>query len=152
MKKIYMLWLLVCALFSVAACNKIEDPEEQRDDIYLLLLDAEDLSGMQEKTAPYVLTANDSLNWPTSYRGVTITYVSRSPEIIGHDGTIMHPDECWIESRDQQGEINEEFVGLNDNWPVVIDVTLAFEGQTRTAKLLYVVAPSDGYTCDKYLG
>ena len=152
MKKIYLLFILVFAIAGLTACKDTEDPKTERDDIYLLLMDAEDLSGMQDQTAPYVLTAADQLSWPSSYQGVTITYLSRSPEIIANDGTITHPNECWIESRDQQGEIVESFIGLNDNWPVVIDVILTYQGQTRTAKLLYVVAPSEGYTCDKYLG
>jgi hypothetical protein len=29
---------------------------------------------------------------------------------------------------------------------------MSYLGQIRTAKLMFVVSPSDGYTCDKYLG
>jgi hypothetical protein len=121
------------------------------DDTYILLMEAEDLSGMAEKTK-VVITQEGSLGLPTSYKGVTITYSSRVPEIISNDGVVTLPDTCWIESRDQQGLTRDDLVGLNDNWPVVIDVILSYQGQQRTAKLLFVVAPQAGYTCDKYLG
>ena len=121
------------------------------DDTYILLMEAEDLSGMAEKTK-VVVTQEGSLELPTSYKGVTITYSSRVPEIISNDGVVTLPDTCWIESRDQQGLTRDDLVGLNDNWPVVIDVILSYQGQQRTAKLLFVVAPQAGYTCDKYLG
>ena len=149
MKKVYTIFIMLFVVIGLVACQS-ETPETQRDDIYKLLMDAEDLSGMQEKPAPYVLSTTDTLDWPTSYQGVTITYESRLPDVIDNNGNITHPDECWIESRDQQGV--EVFEGLNDNWPVVIDVTLTYEGQTRTAKLLFVVSPSEGYTCNKYIG
>lgn len=150
MKKIYLFLILLLAVTSLVACKDESEDEGTRDDIYLLLMNAEDLSGMQSLVAPYILVDETNLNLPTEYQGVTITYASRLPEVISDDGEITHPNECWIESRDQQGV--EIFEGLNDNWPVVIDVTLTYEGQTRTAKLLFVVAPSEGYTCNKYLG
>jgi len=92
------------------------------------------------------------LGLPTIYQGVTITYQSRNPEIISNIGVVTLPSSCWIESRDQQGLNPEQYRNLNDNWPVLLDVTLSFEGQQRTAKLLFVVAPREGFTCQKYLG
>jgi hypothetical protein len=87
-----------------------------------------------------------------TYKGVSITYTSRNQAIISNEGVVTQPNTCWIESRDQQGLPRTDLEGLNDNWPVVIDVLLSLNGQTRTAKLLFVVAPISGYTCDKYLG
>ncbi len=119
--------------------------------VYQLLVDAENLSGMSRYNNQ-IISANGDLALPKDYRGVTITYSSRHPEIISNDGIVTLPDTCWIESRNQQGQDTGQFDHLNDNWPVVLDVTLTFMGQVRTAKLMFVVAPAEGFTCDKYLG
>lgn len=143
-KRIFL--LLVLVLGFLVGCDKQKLEEE---DIFRLLMEAEDLSGMKSKTNS-VISESGNLNLPTTYKGVTIIYKSRNAAIISDEGVVTLPDECWIESRDQQGI--EVFENLNDNWPVVIDVTLSYKGQTRKAKLLFVVAPSPGFTCDKYQG
>lgn len=143
--------MIISSIFIVACQPEEETPLDEVDRTYMLLMEAEDLSGMSEKTK-VVITASGSLNLPTSYKGVTITYSSRQKDIISDEGVVTLPSECWIESRDQQGLPREDLVGLNDNWPVVLDVTLSLNGQTRTAKLLFVVAPTESYTCDKYQG
>lgn len=151
-KMIVFMLMFIMGLFLVACQeDETESIPTVVDDTYILLMEAEDLSGMAEKTK-VVITEGGSLGLPTSYKGVSITYSSRVPEIISNDGVVSLPDTCWIESRDQQGLTRDDLVGLNDNWPVVIDVILSYNGQQRTAKLLFVVAPQAGYTCDKYLG
>lgn len=141
-----ILILLVLVLGFLVGCEK---PNTEEEDIFGLLMEAEDLSGMKSKTVSVISEAG-SLNLPTEYKGVTITYKSRNSAIISDEGVVTLPTECWIESRDQKGE--QVYENLNDNWPVVIDVTLTYKGQTRKAKLLFVVAPSPGFTCDKYQG
>ena len=146
--------IMIFGLMVSACTNDIETPEDtlpMQDQTFRLLMEAEDLSGMADMTKS-VITTNGSLNLPTEYLGVQITYSSRNKDIIDNDGNVTRPNECWIESRDQQGIAKEAFENLNDNWPVVVDVTLTFQGQTRTAKLLFVVAPENGFTCNKYLG
>ena len=151
-KIILSLLLMIVSLLLIACQDDNEDTEDVIvDNTYLLLMEAEDLSGMADKTK-VVITANGSLMLPTTYKGVSITYDSRNEEIISNEGVVTQPSTCWIESRDQQGIPKDEFEGLNDNWPVVLDVLLSFNGQTRNSKLLFVVAPASGYTCDKYLG
>lgn len=119
--------------------------------VYQLLVDAENLSGMSQWNGLLVTEAG-SLGLPTSYKGVQITYSSRDKDIISDAGVVTLPDTCWIDSRDQAGQDTGEFDHLNDNWPVVLDVRLTYGTQVRTAKLLIVVAPGEGFTCDKYLG
>jgi major membrane immunogen (membrane-anchored lipoprotein) len=143
MKKLFGIISLIFAVLLLTACG------ESEEDIYALLMEAEDLSGMKAKMGT-VISEDGDLGLPKEYNGVEITYKSRNPDIISDDGIVTLPGECWIESRDQKGE--KKFEGLNDNWPVVIDVTLSYKGMERTAKLLFVVAPREGYTCDKYLG
>lgn len=151
-KKIVLSFLVFIMSFFFIACQDQEKTEEVTiDNTYLLMMEAEDLSGMSEKTK-IVITLDGSLNLPTVYKGVTITYSSRNKEIISDEGVVQRPSTCWIESRDQQGIAKSDLVGLNDNWPIVIDVTMSYNGQQRTAKLLFVVAPRDGFTCQKYLG
>ncbi|HHX80135.1 MAG TPA: hypothetical protein GX692_03620 [Acholeplasmataceae bacterium] len=144
MKKIFGILMIIVLAFTFVGCNKTDE-----DDIYALLVEAEDLSGMKTKTKTLITEAGD-LGLPTEYKGVQITYKSRNPEIISDEGIVQLPDECWLESRDQKGE--KVYEGLNDNWPVVIDVTLTYKGLTRTAKLLFTVAPKEGFSCDKYKG
>lgn len=119
--------------------------------VYQLLVDAENLSGMS-KWNGLLVTESGSLGLPVSYKGVTIAYSSRNKDIISDQGEVTLPDTCWIDSRNQAGEDTTEFDHLNDNWPIVLDVRLTYGGQVRTAKLLIVVAPAEGFTCDKYLG
>lgn len=146
MKKLLgIISLIAIALFLVAC----DGGKETSEDIFALLMEAEDLSGMKNKMGTIIREDGD-LGLPKQYKGVQITYKSRNPEIINDDGVVTLPGECWIESRDQKGE--KVFEGLNDNWPVVIEVTLSYKGIERTAKLLFVVAPREGYTCDKYKG
>lgn len=154
MKKLLSVMMFLVLGLALIGCqeenNSTNDPVVQ-DDTYILLMEAEDLSGMSSKTK-VVITEDGSLNLPTAYKGVTITYTSRMPEIISNTGVVTRPNTCWIESRDQQGIPRQDLVGLNDNWPVVLDVTLTLNGQTRTAKLLFVVAPREGFTCNNYKG
>jgi hypothetical protein len=155
MKKILLTLILVITLFALIGCTPSETvPTGDTvviDTTYALLMDAEDLSGMADQTKSIIRTAG-SLGLPTNYRGVTITYSSRNENVISNLGVVTLPTECWIESRDQQGLSKKEFEGLNDNWPIVLDVLLSYQGQSRTAKLLFVVAPAEGFTCNKYLG
>jgi len=154
MKKILLLLMIIATVFALIGCQAEETiPTDDIviDTTYALLMDAEDLSGMADKTKSVIRVAG-SLGLPTEYRGVSITYSSRNQEIISNTGVVTLPTECWIESRDQQGLKKAEFEGLNDNWPIVLDVLLSYQGQSRTAKLLFVVAPTEGFTCDKYLG
>lgn len=152
MKKLFgFMMLLIFGLLLVGCQNETPEEEIIIDNTYLLLIEAEDLSGMASKTKT-VITVDGSLNLPTLYKGVSISYDSRNEDIISNDGVVTRPNTCWIESRDQQGIPQAELVGLNDNWPVVLDVTLTLNGQTRTAKLLFVVAPTDGFTCNNYKG
>lgn len=171
MRKITILIFLLLISFALVACNDtsndptiptdptvvpsdptvIPSDPPVADSAFALLMEAEDLSGMKNRMNSVIRTPG-SLGLPTEYRGVIITYSSRVPSIISNNGEVTLPTECWIESRDQQGLSRSEFQGLNDNWPVVLDVLLSYQGQQRTAKLLFVVAPAEGYTCDKYLG
>jgi hypothetical protein len=144
-----LLILLVLSLLSGCGNKENEDTDTIPIDVFRLLMEAEDLSGMADKTKT-VITEAGSLNLPFEYHGVEISYRSRNPLIISDLGVVTLPTECWIESRDQQG--NAVFKSLNDNWPIVLDVTLTYQGQTRTTKLLFVVAPQVGFTCNKYLG
>jgi hypothetical protein len=151
MKKKLILLIVLFISFMLVSCKEDEIIIDLEDDVYLLLMEAEDLSGMTNKTKVLIMQ-DGSLGLPFEYQGVTITYSSRNKDIISDLGVVTQPGSCWIESRDQQGLNTGEFDHLNDNWPVVIDVIMTYEGQTRTAKLLFVVAPRDGFTCDKYLG
>ncbi len=153
MKKILFLLTLLFSGLILMGCQEGEPSDETIaiDQTFRLLMEAEDLSGMADKTKTVIRTAG-SLGLPTSYQGVQITYSSRNKDIINDQGVVTLPTECWIESRDQQGVSRSQFNNLNDNWPVVVDVTLTYQGQTRTAKLLFVVAPIEGFTCNKYLG
>ena len=152
MKKSMMFIVLFSMFFLLIGCQEQPSTEtEQAIDVFRLLMEAEDLSGMSSKTKS-VITVDGDLGLPSIYQGVTITYQSRNPEIISNLGVVTLPSSCWIESRDQQGLNPEQYRNLNDNWPVLLDVTLSFEGQQRTAKLLFVVAPREGFTCQKYLG
>ena len=118
-------------------------------EIYQLLINAEEMSGMKDYDGLIIRESGD-LELPTSYQGVSISYSSRNPGIISDQGVVTLPDSCWIESRGQDGVT--PFPNLNDNWPVVLDVMMEYMGQTRTAKLMFVVQPETGFTCDKYLG
>lgn len=145
MKKLFLFFILVLSFAFLVGCEK--PTEETEEDIFQLLMEAEDLSGMKTNT---IITKDGSLNLPTEYKGVQISYKSRNTAIITDDGIVTRPGECWLESRDQQGE--EVFENLNDNWPVVLDVILTYKGQTRKAKIMFVVAPRENFTCDKYQG
>lgn len=152
MKKTLLILMIFLGLSFAAGCQQeVESQTESDIDIYRLLMDAEDLSGMANKTKS-IITMDGDLGLPMSYQGVTIAYASRNESVISHLGVVTRPNECWIESRDQQGLNAIDYQNLNDNWPVLLDVTLSYEGQTRTAKLLFVVAPREGFTCQKYLG
>lgn len=154
MKKIVSLLMILILTFALVGCdNNDKDPTEGQndEDVFLKLIEAEDLSGISEKTAR-VITEDGSLGLPTEYQGVKITYSSRQKDIISDDGVVTRPSTCWIESRKQNGEKDEKFKNLNDNWPVVVDVTFSYKGQTRTGKLMFIVAPREGFTCDKYKG
>lgn len=155
MKRLLLLTLMMVFAGSLIACGvtttvSTEDPAIVAErDAYLTLISAETLSGMNRYFGQIIRTDGD-LALPFAYEGVSIVYSSRLPEIVSHTGVVTRPDSCWIHSRDQQGLI--DYPNLNDNWPVVVDVTMTYLGQIRTAKLMFVVAPRDGYTCDKYLG
>lgn len=122
---------------------------EQERLVYRLLLEAEEMSGFIQYQDRVIRESGD-LELPTSYKGVVISYTSRMPDIISNQGIVTLPDECWIESRTQDG--NTVMPNLNDNWPVIIDVLMTYKGQQRTAKLLLIVTPEAGFTCDKYKG
>jgi hypothetical protein len=145
MKKLFNIIIILVFAFLLVSCDKDQAP----DGTFELLMEAEDLSGMKSKINT-LIEKEGSLGLPTEYKGVKITYKSRSPEIISDDGVVTLPEECWIESRDQKGE--KLFENLNDNWPVVLDVELSYNGMKRNAKLLFTVAPRVGFTCDKYKG
>jgi len=154
MKKILLILTLLISVFGLVACGESEQETETNSanyDAFRLLIEAEDLSGMSDATK-VVIRSSGSLNLPKEYQGVQIIYSSRNKDVIDDDGIVTLPNECWIESRDQQGVAKDEFKNLNDNWPIIVDVTLTYEGQVRTAKLLFVVAPAEGFTCNKYLG
>ena len=153
MKKIIMMITLLISVLFIIGCQDTEETIETEPDYdtYQLLMDAEDLSGMADKTKS-TIRENGSLGLPTSFNGVTITYSSRNKDIINDEGVVTRPNECWIESRDQQGLNPEDFEGLNNDWPIVVDVTMTYEGFQRTTKLVFVVAPSENFTCNKYLG
>lgn len=155
MKKIIGILIFLFCLLPLFSCEKSTtttiDPTIEEKEIYQLLTDAENLSGMSNWNGR-LITESGSLDLPTEYKGVLITYSSRNPEIISDSGVVTLPDTCWIDSRDQQGSDNDEFAHLNDNWPIVVDVTMTYKGQTRTAKLMFLIAPAEGFTCDKYLG
>ena len=142
--------ILILAFASCAEATTTVDPTiaEERA-AYQKLVAAETLSGMGAWNGILIDSAGP-LGLPTAYQGVQITYASRQPDIISDDGVVTLPDTCWIQSKDQLGE--EDFANLNDNWPVVLDVTMTYLGQTRTAKLMFIIAPAAGFTCDKYLG
>ncbi|MBE0700088.1 MAG: hypothetical protein IH571_00210 [Acholeplasmataceae bacterium] len=149
MRKLLSIMILLLVVVILVSCKDVE--EEPTVDVFGLLMEAEDLSGMIDKTKT-VVRADGSLGLPFSYKGVSITYSSRNEDIISNEGVVARPNECWIESRDQQGVAGEAYANLNDNWPIVVDVTLSYLGQSRHAKLLFVVAPQEGFSCDKYLG
>lgn len=118
-------------------------------EVYQLLIEAEELSGMNRYNG-LLITESKDLELPTEYNGVEITYSSRNTSVISDQGIVSLPNSCWIESRKQDGVT--EVPNLNDNWPVVVDVTMEFMGQVRTAKLMFIVTPETGFVCDKYLG
>jgi hypothetical protein len=152
MKKTLLIGMIVLSFLFLQGCQKTDETIQDNEiDVYRLLMDAEDLSGMTNKTKS-IITVDGDLGLPMSYHGVTITYASRNASIISNLGVVTRPNECWIESRDQQGLNPNDYQNLNDNWPILLDVTLTYEGQSRTAKLLFVVAPREGFTCQKYLG
>lgn len=161
MKKAFVLSLVLLVFLFVAACDSSTATttpttnttvtELSEKAVYQLLVDAENLSGMSQWSGLLVTEAG-SLGLPTVYKGVQITYSSRNKDIISDDGVVTLPDTCWIDSRNQAGQDTSTFDGYNDNWPVVLDVRLTYGSQIRTAKLLIVVAPGAGFTCDKYLG
>lgn len=159
MKKFLALFLILFVVTMLAACDKTDTTTTSQTyvtttvdtevEIYQLLIEAEELSGLTKWNA-ILISGNINLELPTAYKGVTFTYSSRVPEIINNLGIVTQPDTCWIESREQDGVT--KMPGLNDNWPIVVDVTMEFEGNIRTAKLMFLIAPAEGFTCDKYLG
>ncbi|MBN2504734.1 MAG: hypothetical protein JXB20_05255 [Bacilli bacterium] len=166
MKKYLLLMLIAIVSFFIVSCDEatmtttaVTTSESTsgtttvstlaESDIYQLLIEAEELSGMTRYDG-LIIREDGDLELPTEYNGVTITYSSRNEAIISDSGIVTLPDTCWLESRSQDAE--EVFENLNDNWPVVVDVLMEYMGQTRSAKLMFVIAPAAGFTCDKYLG
>ncbi|MDY0372647.1 MAG: hypothetical protein WCR28_03725 [Candidatus Izemoplasmatales bacterium] len=167
MKKLFFLFLMMTLVLALFACDGESSSvtsqttaqptsssistgsELSESEIYALLVEAEELSGMQSYNGKLISESGD-LHLPSSYRGVTIIYSSRNEDVISNDGYVTLPDECWIESREQDGITPKP--GLNDNWPIVVDVKLTYGNQERSAKLMFIVVPADGFTCDKYKG
>lgn len=160
MKKVLSLFFVLIIVFALQACDKeittttdndvtTTNQELSEAEVYQKLIEAEELSGMKDYDG-ILITESKDLGLPTEYNGVVITYSSRNSEIISDEGFVTLPDSCWIESREQDG--TTPMPNLNDNWPIVIDVTMEYMGQVRTAKLMFIVAPAPGFSCDKYLG
>jgi hypothetical protein len=160
MRKVLDLIFLLIFSMTIVACDKetttttdvditTTDQGGSEIDVYQLLIEAEELSGMKDYDG-ILITESKDLGLPTEYNGVVITYKSRNSEIISDEGVVTLPDSCWIESREQDGVT--PMPNLNDNWPIVLDVTMEYMGQVRTAKLMFIVAPAPGFSCDKYLG
>ncbi len=161
----HFIFLLVLFLvgFSLTSCDKGDitttttinqstttiNTGPSESEIYQLLIETEKLSGMSNFNGVLISESLD-LGLPTEYKGVIITYSSRNQDIINNQGIVTLPNSCWIESRKQDGIT--AVPNLNDNWPVVVDVTMEFMGQIRTAKLMFLVAPEIGFSCNKYLG
>lgn len=151
MRKRLIFFLFFFVLIPLFGCEgtTTQNSVENEKAIYQLLTETEALSGMSSWSGK-LITESGNLDLPTEYKGVQITYHSRNTDILSDEGVVTLPDTCWIQSKDQQGE--EDFPNLNDNWPIVVDVVMIYENQTRTAKLMFLIAPAEGFTCDKYLG
>lgn len=150
MKKILNIFVVLTLLLILTSCK---DSVESDSEAYQKLVYAEDFSGLHELVAPKIITKDGPLNLPTEFEGVKISYKPRPVQgiqIIDENGVVTRPDTCWIQSKDQQGV--KDFPNLNDNWPVVIDVTYEYKSETKKGKLLMIVAPKEGFTCNKYLG
>ena len=151
MKKI--LFMSLCfSLLIVTSCNNNPSSSlnsiEQERQILDKIQNAIYMADYPVKQGDVV--TND-LDLPTSYNGVVITWEAKNyPDIIDSDGTLHRPTECWLDSRDQQGEV--KYPNINYNWPVILEATFEYQGRTDTHKLLVLVKPMDGFTCDKYLG
>lgn len=153
-KNILLLLLITLFTFSLFACqNKPEEADNvsQEREFYQTLVRAEEISGLTGFNNK-IVDEEGSLGLPTEYEGVKFTYSSRIKEVISDDGVVTQPMTWWLQSRNQQGEVVEEFSGLNKNWPVVIDVKMTYENQVRQAKLLIIVVPHRDAVAPDYLG
>lgn len=153
-KNILLLLLITLFLFSLFACQTTPEEEDdvtQEREIYQTLVRAEEISGLTGFNNK-IINKDGSLGLPTEYEGVKFEYSSRNKDIISDDGVVTQPMTWWLQSRNQQGEVVEEFSGLNKNWPIVIDVKMTYENQVRKAKLLIIVVPHPDAVAPDYLG
>lgn len=149
MKKIFSVILLLISFNLLCSCHHENTSKEKTEgeilnDISMAILMA-DYGGL--KSGDIILK---DIKLPTSYRDVKISWESSNPEIIDSSGKVTRPSECWIESRDQQGQ--KVIDGLNDLWPVILTGTYEYLGLKDTHKIIVRVRPGEGYTCNKYRG
>lgn len=147
MKKIYIYLMILIAASFLYGCDKKNRELTEGEilhEISMAILRA-DYGGL--KTGNII---ENDVTLPTFYKDVTITWKSSNPEIIDNTGSVVRPNECWVESRDQQGQ--QVFEGLNDLWPVILTGTYTYKGLEDTHKIIVRVKPADGYTCNKYKG
>ena len=82
---------MIFAVLLLTACG------ESEEDIYALLMEAEDLSGMKAKMGT-VISEDGDLGLPKEYNGVEITYKSRNPDIISDDGIVTLPENVGLKA------------------------------------------------------
>lgn len=153
MKKLLAIltFLMAFALFSCKKDGKESKEVLKERENYQMLVEAEERSGLLNFNNT-IVTENKDLNLPKEYKGVTFNYASRNKNVISDEGVVTQPNTWWLQSRNQQGEVIEEFLELNKNWPIVIDVTMTYENQVRKAKILIIVVPHDDAVAPEYKG
>lgn len=150
MKK-FICIIIIALIFVVSGCSSKTTKTNNNDEETIKLNKIQEAIYMVNYPAKQGQLITDNLALPTSYNGVSITWETINyPEIISSTGVVTRPNTCWIDSRDQQGVV--KFPKINNDWPVVLQATFAYQGMTDIHKLLVVVKPIDGFTCDKYLG
>ncbi len=147
MKKIFLILMAIMSLL-INSCGNDKTSIEKEREILDKIQEAIYMADYPVKQGEIVTS---DLDLPSEYKGVKITWEATNfPEIIKPDGTVNRPSECWIESRDQQGKV--KFNDINYDWPVVLEATFEYEGVKDTHKLLVLVRPIEGFTCNKYKG
>ena len=74
MKKKLILLIVLFISFILVSCKEDEIIIDIEDDVYMLLMEAEDLSGMAEKTKVLIMQ-DGSLGLPFEYQGVLATAI-----------------------------------------------------------------------------